>query len=156
MIINTPASNRILVAEDDAVIMRMVTAILEKEGYLVVPACDGREAFRILQADADFAAAIFDMHMPHLLGLDVISHMQTERRLRRIPVMMTAEQDLTACSRFFAAGAALYIQKPFTPVQLQIMLRLLVGKAAVLGDKKANTSKAFDAAGIIRTLNAHY
>jgi CheY-like chemotaxis protein len=51
-IITTPTSVRILVAEDDAVIMRMVTAILEKEDYTVVPARDGREAYRILQADA--------------------------------------------------------------------------------------------------------
>ena len=131
IIITTPASDRILVAEDDAVIMRMVTAILENEGYRVVPACDGREAYRILHTDADFAAAIFDMHMPYLKGLDLIDHMQTERRLKRIPVMMmTAEQDLTLCSEMFAAGAALLLQKPFTPTQMQTVLRLLVGKAA--------------------------
>ncbi|MDT5158601.1 MAG: two-component system, chemotaxis family, chemotaxis protein CheY [Acidobacteriota bacterium] len=112
--------------------MRMVTAILEKEGYTVVPARDGREAFRILHTDANFAAAIFDMHMPHLKGLDVIGHMQTEKRLRRIPVMMmTAERDLTLCSGFFAAGAALFLQKPFTPTQMQTVLRLLVSKAVV-------------------------
>jgi len=140
--ITTPASGRILIAEDDAVIMRMVTASLEKEGYTVVPARDGREAYRILQTDADFAAAIFDMHMPHLKGLDLISHMQTERRLRRIPVMiMTAEQDLTLCSEFFAAGAALFIQKPFTPAQMHSMLRLLVSKAAVSTNKNTSPQK---------------
>jgi two-component system chemotaxis response regulator CheY len=135
----TPTSDRILVAEDDAVIMRMVTAILQKEGYTVVPACDGREAYRILHTDADFAAAIFDMHMPHLKGLDIITHMQTERRLRRIPVMMmTAERDLTLCAEFFAAGAALFLQKPFTPTQMQTVLRLLVSKAAGSKTKQTN------------------
>ncbi len=124
-------------------IMRMVTAILQKEGYTVVPACDGREAYRILHTDADFAAAIFDMHMPHLKGLDVITHMQTERRLRRIPVMMmTAERDLTLCSEFFAAGAALFLQKPFTPAQMQTVLRLLVSKAAVSKTKQTNPHNA--------------
>lgn len=136
----TPSSPRILVAEDDAVIMRMVTAILEKEGCTVVPACDGREAYRILHADADFAAAIFDMHMPHLKGLDVINHMQTEKRLKRIPVMMmTAERDLTLCAEMLAAGAALFIQKPFTPAQMQTVLRLLISKAAVSANKKTNS-----------------
>lgn len=139
IIITTPASGRILVAEDDAVIMQMVKAILENEGYTVVPARDGREAFRILHADANFAAAIFDMHMPHLKGLDVINHMQTERRLKRIPVMMmTAERDLKLCSEFFTAGATLFLQKPFTPAQMQTMLRLLVSKAAVSIDKNTN------------------
>lgn len=142
IIINPPASSRILVAEDDAAIMRMVTAILEKEGYTVAPARDGREAYRILNTDADFAAAIFDMHMPHLKGLDVIGQMQTERRLRRIPVMiMTAERDLTLCSEFFAAGAALVIQKPFTPAQMRTVLRLLVGKSAVPTGKQTNPQK---------------
>jgi DNA-binding response OmpR family regulator len=141
-IITTPSSDRILVAEDDMVIMRMVTAILENEGFKVVPARDGGEAYRILHTDAGFAAAIFDMNMPHLKGLDVIGYMQTERRLRRIPVMMmTAEQDLTLRSEIFAAGAALFIQKPFTPVQLQIMLHLLVTKAADSRDTKTNPQK---------------
>jgi two-component system chemotaxis response regulator CheY len=139
----TSDSVRILVAEDDVMIMRMVTAILENEGYTVVPARDGREAYRILHTDANFAGAIFDMNMPHLKGLDLIRHMQTERRLRRIPVMiMTAERDLTICSEFFAAGAALFIQKPFTPTQMQTALHLLVSKAAVSRDKKTNPQQA--------------
>jgi CheY-like chemotaxis protein len=141
-IITTQASSRILVAEDDAVIMRMVTAILEIEGYTVVAARDGREAYRILHIDTNFVAAIFDMNMPHLKGLDVISHMQTERRLSRIPVMMmTAGQDLTLCSESFAAGAVLFIQKPFTPAQMHTMLRLLVNKVAGTGNKKINSQK---------------
>ena len=143
IITSTPASSRILVAEDDAMIMMMVTAILEKAGYTVVPARDGREAYRILHTDADFAAAIFDMHMPHLKGLDVINHMQTEKRLKRIPVMMmTGERDLTLCSEFFAAGAALFLQKPFTPAQMHTMLRLLVSKAAASTNNNASPQKS--------------
>lgn len=143
IIITTSPSVRILVAEDDVVIMRMVTDILESEGYKVAPARDGREAYRILHTDADFAAAIFDMNMLHLKGLDIIIYMQTERRLRRIPVMvMTADRDLTLCSEIFAAGAALFIQKPFTPAQMHTMLRLLISKAAVPRNKKTNPQKA--------------
>jgi CheY-like chemotaxis protein len=138
-IVISPASIRILVAEDDVVIMRMVTDILGNEGYKVVPVLDGREAYRILHADADFAAAIFDMNMLHLKGLDLIVHMQTERRLRRIPVMvMTAERDLILCSEILAAGAALFLRKHFTLAQMHTMLRLLVSKTAGSGDKKAN------------------
>jgi CheY-like chemotaxis protein len=122
--------------------MRMVTDILEDEGYTAVPACDGREAYRILHTNADFAAAIIDLNMPHLNGLDVIGYMQTERRLRRIPVMvMTGERDLKLCSETFAAGATLFLQKPFTPTQMQTMLRLLVSKAVDSGNKKTNAQK---------------
>jgi CheY-like chemotaxis protein len=134
----TLSSSRILVAEDDELIMRMATAVIESEGYTVVAARDGREAYRILLNDSNFAAAIFDMKMPHLKGLDLIEHMQTEGRLKRIPVMlMTAEQDLKLYSASLAAGAALFLRKPFTPTQMQTMLRLVVGNAALSRKKRA-------------------
>jgi two-component system cell cycle response regulator DivK len=137
MKITTPSPGRILVAEDDELIMRMVTAVIESEGYTMVAARDGREAYRILLTDANFAAAIFDINMPHLKGLDLIGHMQTEGRLRRIPVMlMTAEQDLKLYSASLAAGALLFLRKPFSATQMQTMLRLLVGNAALSRKKR--------------------
>lgn len=126
----TQGSRRVLVAEDDAVTMRLVTAILAKEGFAVVPASDGREAYKILHTDAAFEAAIFDMNMPHLQGLDLIRHMRTEKRLMRIPVMMmTAEPDLKLRQDGLASGAVLFLPKPFTPAQLQFTLHMLVSKA---------------------------
>src|SRR5438477_3381019 len=86
-------SKRILIADDDPVIRHLVTSIVGKEGYDTVVVDDGREAYRILQSDADFRAGIFDMVMPHLEGLDIIRYMRTEKRLH-IPVMMiSAEHD---------------------------------------------------------------
>jgi CheY-like chemotaxis protein len=79
---------RILIADDDVVIRHLVTTIIRKEGYEAVAVDDGREAYRMLQSDANFGAAIFDMMMPHLEGLDIIRYMKTEKRLMRIPVMM--------------------------------------------------------------------
>lgn len=90
---------------------------------------DGREAYRVLQSDADFKAAIFDMNMPHLEGLEIIRYMRTERRLMRIPVMLiTSGCDLKLMSESFAAGAAVFLPKPFTTGQLQLMLRMLLEK----------------------------
>ena len=92
---------------------------------------DGREAYRILQADADFKAAIFDMMMPHLKGLDIIRFMRTEKRLMRIPAMMiTSEQDLKLMTDSFSAGAALFLRKPFTAEQLQTTLRILLSRSS--------------------------
>ncbi|MDQ1706870.1 MAG: two-component system, sensor histidine kinase ChiS, partial [Pyrinomonadaceae bacterium] len=84
---------RILVADDDPAILRLVSAILEKENYGVVVARDGREAYKILQNDPNFTAAIFDVVMPHISGPELVRYMKTEKRLIKIPVMMmTAEQ----------------------------------------------------------------
>jgi CheY-like chemotaxis protein len=128
---DTKTSQRILVADDDPAILRLVTAIVEKEGYSVVPARDGREAYRLLQSDADFIAGIFDVVMPHIQGPELVRYMRTEKRLMRIPVMMmTAEQNPKLSSDSFAAGAVVFLPKPFTTAQLQIMLRMLIAKGS--------------------------
>ncbi len=121
---------RILVADDDPAILRLVSTILEKEEYVVVGARDGREAYRILQNDQNFVAAVLDVVMPHISGPELVRYMKTEKRLMRIPVMMmTAEQDPKLSSDSFAAGAVVFLPKPFTTAQLQIMLQMLIGKA---------------------------
>src|SRR3954453_12402357 len=123
-------SRRILVADDDPAILRLVTAIVEKEGYEVVPARDGREAYKLLQSDADFVAGIFDVVMPHIQGPELVRYMKTEKRLMKIPVMMmTAEQNPKLSSDSFSAGAVVFLPKPFTTAQLHIMLQMLISKA---------------------------
>ncbi len=122
---------RVLVADDDPAILRLVKTILEKENYQVVSARDGREAYKVLQNDPNFTAAIFDVVMPHISGPELVRFMKTEKRLMRIPVMMmTAEQDPKLSSDSFSAGAVVFLPKPFTTAQLHIMLQMLIGKAA--------------------------
>jgi len=121
---------RILVADDDPAILRLVTAVLEKEGYAVVGARDGREAYKALQDDVGFTAAVFDVVMPQIAGPEIVRYMKTEKRFMKIPIMMmTAEQDPKLPSDSFAAGAVVFLPKPFTTAQLQTMLRMLVAKA---------------------------
>lgn len=120
---------RILVADDDPAILRLVATILEKENYSVVTARDGKEAYRILQTDPNFTAAILDVVMPHISGPELVRYMKTETQLMHIPVMMmTAEQDPKLSSDSFSAGAVVFLPKPFTTAQLEIMLQMLIGK----------------------------
>ena len=125
----TNENRRMLVADDDPAILRLIATILEKDNYTVVTARDGREAYKILQADPNFTAAILDVVMPHISGPELVRYMKSEERLKRIPVMMmTAEQDPKLSSDSFAAGAIVFLPKPFTTAQLQIMLQMLIGK----------------------------
>jgi two-component system OmpR family response regulator len=126
---DTKEGKRILVADDDPAILNLVSTILEKEGFSVVTARDGREAYKILQTDPNYTAAILDVVMPHISGTELVRYMKTENRLIRIPVMMmTAEQDPKLSSDSFSAGAVVFLPKPFTTAQLQIMLQMLMGK----------------------------
>jgi len=125
-----PGGRQILVADDDSLTLRMLTAIVETEGYQVVSAVDGRQALETLQKDSTFSAAIFDMMMPHFQGLDLIRYMKADQRLRRIPVgLITAERDPKVWDDSVAAGACVFLPKPFTPPQVQMMLHMLASKA---------------------------
>ncbi len=127
----TPPS-KILVADDDPAILRLVTAIVEKEGYTVVPARDGKEAYKFLQSETKFEAAIFDVVMPYIQGTELVRFMQSEKRLKQVPViMMTAEQNPRLSSDSFAAGAIAFLPKPFTTSQLKSMLQMFLQKRKV-------------------------
>jgi CheY-like chemotaxis protein len=118
---------KILVADDDPAILRLVKAIVEKEGYTVITARDGKEAYKVLQSGESFIAAIFDVVMPYIQGTELVRYMQSEKRLMKIPViMMTAEQNSRLSSDSFAAGAVAFLPKPFTNTQLQTMLRMFI------------------------------
>jgi CheY-like chemotaxis protein len=70
------------------------------------------------------------MMMPHVQGLDLILYMKRDERLRAIPVgMITAEQDPKIWDDSVAAGANVFLPKPFSPPQVQMMLRMLVSKS---------------------------
>jgi CheY-like chemotaxis protein len=128
-VITNETNNCILVADDDPAILRLVTAIVEKEGYVVESARDGKEAYKLLQSGHGYAAAVFDVVMPYIQGTELVRYMQSEKRLMNIPViMMTAEQNSRLSSDSFSAGAVAFLPKPFTTTQLQAMLRMCVNK----------------------------
>ena len=81
-------SKRVLIADDDPVMRRLLVSAVTNEGYVAVEVSDGREAYQILRSDADFQAALLDVSMPCLNGIDLIRYMRTEKRLQRIPIMM--------------------------------------------------------------------
>jgi CheY-like chemotaxis protein len=123
--------SQILVADDDPAILRFVQAIVEKDGHRVVLARDGREAYKILQSGEQFAVAIFDVVMPYIQGTELAKYMKSEKKLMNIPIiMMTAEQNPRLSGESFSAGAVVFLPKPFTPSQLQVMLRMLVQRGS--------------------------
>jgi DNA-binding response OmpR family regulator len=124
-----PPAGRILVVEDDPIIMQLVKDVMEEEGYSVVTAQDGGKAYRILESDNKFDAGIFDVKMPAIQGTDLLRYMQTSKRLRKIPVLvMSGEQDSSIQSESLAAGAVIFMPKPFTRVTLRTMFRALISR----------------------------
>ncbi len=121
---------QVLVADDDPAILRLVKVIVEKEGFTVIPARDGKEAYKLLQSEENLSAVIFDVVMPYIQGTELVRYMKSEKRLMNIPViMMTAEQNPRLSSESYAAGAVAFLPKPFTASQLKMMLEVFAQKS---------------------------
>ncbi len=104
---------KILIADDEELIRRLVSDFLVQEGYEPVLANDGDEALRLFEENPDIALMILDIMMPNVDGWEVC------RRVREssgIPIIMltarsTEYDQLTA----FDAGADDYVTKPCSP-----------------------------------------
>jgi two-component system alkaline phosphatase synthesis response regulator PhoP len=118
---------KILVADDDPAILRLIKVIVEKEGYSVITARDGRDAYKLLQNEGPFVAAILDVVMPYIQGTELVRYMKSDKRLMKVPVIvMTAEQNPRLSVESLEAGAVAFLPKPFTPSQLQDLLKKYV------------------------------
>ena len=112
-------SRTILIVDDDPNIRRLIAATLEDvSGYRMTEAGDGEEAVERAR-DAQPAIVFLDIEMPRLNGIE------TCRRLRSEPgtadatiVMLTGDSDDEAERDARAAGADLFLTKPFSPLHL--------------------------------------
>jgi CheY-like chemotaxis protein len=123
----TSGKKYVLVADDDASIIRFVTAVVEKEGLEVTSAMDGKAAYQALRSGKNIVCAIIDVRMPYIEGTELVKFMQKDKELAAIPVvMMTGEHSPKHATDSRAAGAVAFLPKPFTNHQLQLILRTLI------------------------------
>ncbi len=115
---------RVLVADDERNIRESLRSFLELEGNEVVTAENGLAAQRRLQEEA-FGAAIVDLKMPGMDGLELLRWIRSERS--RLPVIMiSAYGEVTDAVTAMKLGAQDYVVKPFDPEELVLRLGKLV------------------------------
>jgi DNA-binding response OmpR family regulator len=103
----------ILVADDDPLVLKSITFILQKAGFRVVTATDGCAALEKIRAEKP-RLAMLDVMMPNMNGLDVCRAIKEDESLRDIPVfLVTARAMVQERERGLEAGADDYITKPF-------------------------------------------
>ncbi len=118
----SPERPRILVADDEPNLRRVLSAILEREGYGVVQAQDGAHALQAL--DDSVRVVITDLKMPRVDGMEVLR--KVAERHPSVPVIMiTAFGTVDNAVAAVKAGAFDYIEKPFDQEQI----RQIVNKA---------------------------
>jgi class 3 adenylate cyclase len=116
-------SGFLLVADDDPGNRDMLARRLQRAGYQVALAENGRQALELVRA-AKFDLVLLDLIMPDLDGLQVLQQMKADPALRHVPViMLSALDDEQGIARCIEAGASDYVAKPFNPVFLRARIR---------------------------------
>ncbi len=113
----------VLVADDEEAVCAVAKLMLEKIGFDVLTAADGREALRIFETHKDaITCVLLDLTMPHLDGEEVF------RKIRLIGpnvkvVISSGYNESDATQRFIGKGLAGFIQKPYTYASLAAKIR---------------------------------
>ena len=120
----------VLVADDDAWILRMVATVLEKRGYSVETAVDGEDALaRALARTPDLL--ITDVMMPKMDGWALVRQLRSHPELAMMPVIfLTALSSEDDRIRGFRLGADDYVTKPFRFEELDLRVAKTLRRAA--------------------------
>lgn len=117
---------KIVIAEDEEHIGRMVKFKLEKEGFTVIWARDGVSALEKVKSEMP-SLVLLDVMMPGKDGIEVLKTIKADQSLMNIPVvMLTAKGQESDVISGLDAGAADYIIKPFRPTELVVRLKRLM------------------------------
>ncbi len=114
----------VLIAEDEAVSRLLLKRTLESWGYRVSVACDGDEAWQILQSPESPLLAVLDWVMPGMEGIDICRKLKADPERRHAYVIMITTNNATSdIVTALEAGADDFVAKPFDAEVLRVRVR---------------------------------
>ncbi|WP_372776240.1 response regulator transcription factor [Mangrovibacterium sp.] len=116
---------KILVAEDNKLILETINHKLVRDGYDVVKVFDGKECLAYLKENT-VDLLITDLYMPYLNGNEVINIVRNEMKLTFPILVLTADGAEDTVLKAFDLGADDYVIKPFSLSELTIRIRKLL------------------------------
>ena len=139
---------KILVADDESRMRKLVRDFLVKSNFQVIEAENGAQALDLFFAQKDIALVILDVMMPEMDGWQVCREI---REYSKVPiVMLTAKSDERDELQGFDLGADEYVTKPFSPKTLVARIEAILRRT-----KRGQESERLEAAGIVLDQTAH-
>lgn len=121
-----PDTKTILICDDDPVILRLLQVNLELEGYDVLLAHHGEEAYEVAQANHP-DLVILDIMMPRMDGYQTAAALKTNEETKAIPVVfLSAKAQQSDIEKGNEYGVDAYLTKPFDPTELLDLVERLV------------------------------
>jgi DNA-binding response OmpR family regulator len=125
-VINVPT--KILITEDEHELRQILKETMEKAGYEVVTANNGREALESVRIESP-DVVLMDVMMPEMNGFEAMRLIKEDPATAHIPVvMLTGLEDDSNISKGWRMGTSLYLKKPFVPGQLISYIKLILDR----------------------------
>ncbi len=143
-------SGRILVIDDDLDSLKLISLLLQRQGYEVVAASGGSEGLQMARTEVP-DLILLDIMMPNMDGYEVCRQLRGDQQLAHVPVIMfTAKTRVDDKVAGFEAGADDYLTKPTHPAELASRIRSLLSRtrAAQLVDAEQELGKVVAILGI--------
>lgn len=113
-----PPTTKILVCDDERHIVRLIQVNLERQGYQVTTAFDGKEGLEKIRSEKP-DLVVLDVMMPYMDGFEVLKTIRREPETESLPViMLTAKAQDKDVFEGYHYGADMYLTKPFNPMEL--------------------------------------
>ncbi len=133
---------KILVCDDERHIVRLIQVNLERQGFTVVTAFDGKEGLEKVKSEKP-NMLVLDVMMPYLDGFEVLKAIRREPETQNLPViMLTARAQDKDVFEGYHYGADMYLTKPFNPMELVSFVKRLA--SADDGAGKDDGPKRYD------------
>ncbi|MBJ7881834.1 response regulator transcription factor [Gelidibacter salicanalis] len=116
--------HKIVLAEDNSTLSLLLKYRLEKEGFELLIAADGKEAVELVEHhDPDLV--LTDIMMPFYSGLEVISHIRNKLKKETPVIIFSSAGQEEMVLKAFSLGASDFMTKPFSPNELVIRVKRL-------------------------------
>ena len=145
---------KLLVVDDEASIVTLLTYNLEKEGYVVDSADDGHTALE-LAMEHNYDLIVLDLMLPGMDGLEVCRHLR-ERQVNAPILMLTAKDEEFDKVLGLELGADDYMTKPFSPRELVARVRAIIRRVEQAGAAGVETDQGKETLGNIDIYPDHY
>lgn len=132
------AHQPIVVADDDADVVDLVSRHLKGAGYTVIPAYDGVQAIAATRREEP-ALLVLDVMLPGMSGLEVCKTLRSQESTARVPiVLLTARVEEIDRVLGFELGADDYVTKPFSPRELVLRIQALLRRVGEAAEESAS------------------
>jgi len=124
-----------LLVVDDSIAVRQTLALtLQKAGYRVLQARDGREAINQLQQNSTIQLVVCDIEMPNMNGFEFLSHRRQDPLLSKIPTVMLTSRSSDKHRRLaMHLGASAYFTKPYIEQEFLVALKATMTQDTPVG-----------------------